>query len=52
MKSRDVKTAYRIANESYAALGVNTDKALAAALHTPISMHCWQVDDVGGFEAK
>ena len=52
MKSRDMQTAYRLAYESYAKLGINTDKAVAAALQIPISMHCWQVDDVGGFEVK
>jgi len=43
-------TAYTLARESYAAIGVDTEEALAVLLHTPISLHCWQGDDVGGFE--
>ncbi len=42
--------AYAWAVEEYGALGVDVEKALEAALKTPISMHCWQGDDVLGFE--
>lgn len=42
--------AYTIAKERYAALGVDTDAALAQLATIPISLHCWQGDDVGGFE--
>ncbi len=31
-------------------MGVDTDAAIAAALKIPISIHCWQADDVAGFE--
>lgn len=41
---------YKIAQELYAALGVDTEQALALAESTPISMHCWQLDDLTGFE--
>ncbi len=41
---------YEAAKERYAALGVNTDAALAALATISISLHCWQGDDVGGFE--
>jgi L-rhamnose isomerase len=41
---------YELAREQYAALGVDTDKALKKLAGVPISMHCWQGDDVGGFE--
>ncbi len=41
-----------MARESYGALGINTDRAIGQALAIPISMHCWQADDVGGFEVK
>ena len=41
---------YRLAVAQYAALGVDAEKALAALSATPISLHCWQGDDVGGFE--
>ena len=42
--------AYELARESYAALGVDTESALQALAAIPISLHCWQGDDVGGFE--
>lgn len=42
---------YQSARETYAALGVDTEKALAALAAQPISVHCWQGDDVGGFES-
>src|SRR5688572_13011814 len=45
-----IESAYRLARERYAALGVDTDAALAALKCIPISLHCWQGDDVGGFE--
>jgi L-rhamnose isomerase len=38
------------AHERYAALGVDVEAALATLAATPISLHCWQGDDVGGFE--
>jgi len=41
---------YASARESYAALGVDTEAALTTLARTPISLHCWQGDDVGGFE--
>lgn len=41
---------YAIAKERYAALGVDTDKAIKTLEETPISLHCWQADDVVGFE--
>jgi L-rhamnose isomerase len=47
--SRNSK-AYHIAKERYAAVGVNTDHALKTLATIPISLHCWQGDDVGGFE--
>ena len=43
-------TPYTIAQETYAALGVDTEAALQRLTATPISLHCWQGDDVGGFE--
>jgi L-rhamnose isomerase len=42
--------AYRIAKDQYAAFGVDTDAALQRLAAIPISLHCWQGDDVGGFE--
>ncbi len=45
-----IRGAYALARERYAALGVDTDAALARLDAIPISLHCWQGDDVGGFE--
>lgn len=41
---------YVAAREMYARLGVDTDAAIKKLQSIPISMHCWQGDDVGGFE--
>ena len=45
-----VQKAYDLAKEQYAALGVDTDEAIAKMKSVKISLHCWQSDDVGGFE--
>jgi L-rhamnose isomerase len=45
-----MSTAYASARDAYASLGVNTDKALEILASVPLSLHCWQGDDVGGFE--
>ena len=42
--------AYKNAREHYAALGIDTDKAIKKLDSINISLHCWQTDDVGGFE--
>ena len=42
--------AYALAQETYAALGVDTEAALQKLASTPISLHCWQGDDVAGSE--
>lgn len=47
---QQIDSAYRLAKERYAALGVDTDAALDALKGIAISLHCWQGDDVGGFE--
>ena len=44
------KELYQIAKERYAALGIDTEAAIEKMLNIPISMHCWQGDDVKGFE--
>ena len=51
MKESDILSSYAYARERYAALGVDTDKAIAILEQTPISLHCWQTDDVIGFES-
>ena len=48
--TQQLDTAYGIARERYAALGVDTEAALDLLQSIPISLHCWQGDDVGGFE--
>lgn len=45
-----VERAYSIAREQYAALGIDTDQAIKAMEQVTVSLHCWQADDVGGFE--
>ena len=52
MKDAQILQAYEIAKERYAALGVDTDKAIAQLQKQQISLHCWQTDDVIGFESK
>ena len=42
--------AYNLAQASYASLGVDTEAALQTLAATPISLHCWQGDDVAGSE--
>ncbi|MBQ3014151.1 MAG: L-rhamnose isomerase [Clostridia bacterium] len=44
------KELYNIAKERYAAIGIDTEAAIEKMLNIPISMHCWQGDDVKGFE--
>jgi len=45
-----VEQAYELARRRYAELGVDTDKAMDRLSKIPVSLHCWQGDDVGGFE--
>ena len=51
IRERQIRQAYDWAQERYAALGVSTEKALQRLGEISISLHCWQGDDVGGFEA-
>ena len=52
MNTQNILNAYTLAKERYAALGIDTDKAIATLENTPISLHCWQTDDVMGFESN
>lgn len=52
MKEELVNKAYAIAKERYAALGVDTEAVLAQMQDFHLSMHCWQADDVKGFEVQ
>ena len=51
MKEAQILQSYEIAKERYAAIGVDTEKAVETLEKTPISLHCWQTDDVIGFES-
>lgn len=44
-------SSYEAASQAYGLLGVDTEKALETLGRTPVSVHCWQGDDVGGFES-
>lgn len=50
MNKDRIEQAYQLAKEQYAELGVNTDAVLEKMNEVVISLHCWQTDDVGGFE--
>lgn len=50
MKEEQIKKAYEDAKEQYASLGINVDKAVEKLEKLSISIHCWQADDVSGFE--
>lgn len=43
-------TEFEKAKQAYAAYGVDVEAALRKAVETPISLQCWQLDDVSGFE--
>ncbi len=45
-----IEAAYAVARERYAALGVDTEAAMTTLATVSLSLHCWQGDDVGGFE--
>jgi len=47
---KNVEGGYKLAIERYAEMGVDVEKALKRLAKIPISLHCWQGDDVGGFE--
>jgi len=49
---KNIEKAYAIAKERYAELGVDCDKAMDRLRKIAISLHCWQGDDVGGFETS
>ena len=49
--SERIEKAYQAAKQRYAELGVDTDRAMERLGKIAISLHCWQGDDVGGFES-
>ncbi len=48
--NKRIHSAYTLARETFAQSGVDVDRALQRLSKIPISLHCWQGDDVGGFE--
>ena len=51
MDTKQIQTAYEIARQRYAELGIDTEKALDTLQKVQLSLHCWQADDVQGFES-
>ena len=52
MKEELVKKAYEVAKERYAEIGVDTEAVLSQLQDFHLSLHCWQADDVHGFEVQ
>ena len=52
MKSEQITKAYRLAKARYADLGIDTEKVINQLQDFHLSMHCWQADDVAGFEVQ
>jgi L-rhamnose isomerase len=48
--AKQISAAYKLAREAYADLGIDTEAAIKRARSIPISLHCWQADDVRGLE--
>ncbi|MCF7973866.1 MAG: L-rhamnose isomerase [Phycisphaerae bacterium] len=49
-QDKHIERAFDLAKSQYAELGVDVDQAMKKLATVPVSMHCWQGDDVGGFE--
>ena len=45
-----MQSMYEMAKGRYAALGVDVERAMEKLRHVPVSLHCWQGDDVRGFD--
>ena len=52
MKDSAINQAYELAKERYASIGIDTEKVLSHLQDFHLSMHCWQADDVKGFEVQ
>ena len=52
MNENQIIRGYEYAKEVFAAHGVDVDAAIARADAIPVSMHCWQGDDVIGFDGE
>ena len=51
MNDQNIKKAYELAVERYAAIGIDVEKVLEQLQGIQLSLHCWQADDVTGFES-
>jgi len=51
MNEQNIKKAYELAVERYAAIGIDVEKVLEQLQGVQLSLHCWQADDVTGFES-
>ena len=52
MRDIAIEKSYEAAKERYSAIGVDADKALDALQKISLSLHCWQTDDISGFETR
>lgn len=52
MNEKDIMQGFAYAKERFAQVGIDVEKAIAAADAIPVSMHCWQGDDVLGFDSS
>ena len=52
MNEKRILQGYEYAREAYAAIGVDVEAAMKRADAVPVSMHCWQGDDVIGFDGS
>gem|GEM_PF-6266 len=52
MNKNAIKKSYELAKAAYAQFGIDTDAVMAELTEIPLSLHCWQGDDVNGFEVK
>jgi L-rhamnose isomerase len=50
MTNSNLEKSYELARQQYATLGVDTDAAMERLQKIAVSIHCWQGDDVAGFE--
>lgn len=49
-KLKRIEAAYELAKEAYSELGIDTEAIMTKLQTIPVSVHCWQGDDVSGFE--
>jgi len=52
MNATIISQAYEIAKQRYAEIGIDTEKVLSQLQEFHLSLHCWQADDVKGFEVQ